>query len=569
MNIISINDGHNASVALLVDGKIVSAIQEERLTRIKNKFGFPYKSVEWILDSNNLNVRNVDRWVYVSNYIPMNMVEDREERIRAYKRKLSLFGLAKNVAKKLGAKKYITDILKKRRIDILKSYGVEEDKISFMDHHFAHASAAYFGWGNYDEKILILTNDGAGDDVCATVNIGYKGIIERIAEVHMNYSIGELWALMTAMMGMVPLEHEYKIMGLAPYAPKRGEQIVSKIFGECFIFERDGLKWRLKRGVPIIPESYEYFRDKLEFLRFDWIAAGLQSFTEEFLRSWVINCIKKTGIKKIALSGGTFMNVKANKKIMELDEVEDIFVFPSCGDETLVFGGCFYEYFNTTKRTPDKLNHLYLGRVFSNEEIKTSFDNYRFKQKYKMELLNDIESRVAKLLSMGKVVAWFQGREEFGARALGCRSILADPINRNIIKEINEMIKSRDFWMPFAASILDIDEGRFIINKKKIPAPYMIMTFDTTNNHNEIEAAIHPYDLTCRPQIVYEEWNPKYYSLIKRFKSITGRGAILNTSFNLHGLPIVSAPEDAFLVMDESGLNYLAIGDYLIEKIQQ
>jgi carbamoyltransferase len=568
MYILSINDGHNSSVALLKDGEIISAIQEERITRVKNKFGFPEKSLNWILDENKITPSDIDKISLISNYIPINMVEDREERIKAYK-KGSILSITKEAAKRAGAKKVISLFNKKKRTDRLVQYGFKKERIDFLEHHLAHAASAYFGYGKYDERVLIFTNDGAGDDLSATVSIGFKGNINRISSIHMNYSIGELWGIMTAMMGMVPLEHEYKLMGLAPYAPKSGISKCKKVFSNAYKFINNGLEWRLNSGVPIIPISYNYFREKLEFMRFDWIAGGLQEFTEEFLSEWIKNWIKKTGIRKIVLSGGTFMNVKANKRIMELSEVEDIFVFPSCGDETLVFGGCYYEYYNTAKKFPQKLSYLYLGRKFSSMDVYESFNKYQFKNfKFKIYKVENIENYVANLLIKGNVVAWFMDAEEFGARALGARSILADPTRKGVIKEINEMIKSRDFWMPFAVSILDEDEEKYIKNPKRIPAPYMIMTFDTTDYVSEIEAGVHPYDLTCRPQIVYKDWNPKYYRLIEEFKKICGRGAILNTSFNLHGLPIVSSPEDAFFVLDNSGLKYLAIQDYIVEKIK-
>lgn len=562
--IVSVNDGHSASCAYMVDGDIQFALQEERLSRIKNQDGFPKLSLNYLRDHEGVDFSNIDSFIFASHYVPQTQ-HDRNKRIQAYKRG-GFVTEVKKLAKQLGAKNIRAEYQKKARISEAVALGISPKNIIFLDHHLCHAASAYYGWGKLDEKVLVLTNDGAGDDLCATVSIGYKGQLERIASVHMNHSIGELWALFTAMMGMVPLEHEYKLMGLAPYAPSDGSNRVKRIFDDYFSFTADGLDWKVNSGKPMIPYSYNYFRSAMEFMRFDWIASGLQSFTEEFLCRWVINAIKKTGVRKVALAGGTFMNVKANKHINELEEVEELFIFPSCGDETLPFGAAYWA--NSMHSNPPKpLSHLYLGIRYSADEVKKAFDNYSFKNKYTIKKCENITEIVAELLVQGQVIAWFQGREEFGARALGARSLIADPTKQNVINEINEMIKSRDFWMPFASSMLEEGAKRYLINPKNTPSLYMIITFETTEVAKEIEGGRHPYDHTCRPQIVLEEWNGRYHELLTAFSSKTGRQGILNTSFNLHGLPIASSPEDAFHVLDNSGLRYLAIEDWLIEKM--
>jgi len=565
MRIVAINDGHSASCVYMEDGKIAFALQEERLTRIKNQDGMPDRVLDFLESRVGVKLSEMDKVLLTSHYLPLGP-EDREARIRAYKRE-GIVTMAKQLLKMMGAKRLRTAWLRKKRTTQLIRRGCDPARIEILDHHLCHAASAYYGWGKFDEDVLVFTNDGAGDDLCATVSIGRNGYLKRIACVHMDHSLGELWGLFTAMMGMVPLEHEYKLMGLAPYAPQNGVKRVKQVFEDYFVFAQDGLTWQVKKGCPPVPLAYNYFREKMEFMRFDWIAGGLQAFTEEFLCYWVKSAIAKTGIRKIALAGGTFMNVKANQKISELDEVEEIFIFPSCGDETLPFGAAYYVHKRDTNLFNKPLGHLYLGPEYSNNEIRKAYDNYSFELQYSIKKSDNIAADVADLLTEGHVVAWFQGREEFGARALGARSIVADPTKHNVINEINEMIKSRDFWMPFASSMLEEGAERYLINPKNIDAPYMIITFETTEKGAEIEAGRHPYDHSCRPQIVNREWNPRYYSLLVEFKKRTGRVGVLNTSFNLHGLPIVSSPEDAFLVLDKSGLRYLAIGDWLIEKL--
>lgn len=563
MRIISINDSHGSSAIYYVDGEVISAIQEERFTKIKNQDGFPHMALNYFEEKFNFKFEEIDYFVYTSNYIPYGG-NDREKRIRGYKRQDILSNL-KKIAKLFGLKKLLGILQKRKRVKIAMSYGVPYERIIFLDHHLCHASAAYFGSGFSSEDVLIFTNDGAGDDLCATISIGRFGQISRIASVHMNNSIGELWAILTAMMGMVPLEHEYKLMGLAPYSPTNGSDRVRKILWDLFEFKNNGLEWCVKKGKPAIPYSYKYLRDNLEFMRFDWIAGGLQSFTEDFLCKWIENAVEQTGIKNIVLAGGTFMNVKVNKKINELGIIEKFFVFPSCGDETLPFGGAYYQSAKFNIK-PSQINSLYLGKSFKNDQILEYYKKFKFSSNVKINFYEEIEYVVSKLLSDGNIVAWFQDKEEFGARALGARSILADPTKKNVINEINEMIKSRDFWMPFACSMLKDGANRYLINPKGTPARFMIITFDTTEYGEEIEGGRHPYDHTCRPQIVDAEYNLKYHRLLEEFYKITKRYGILNTSLNLHGLPMASTPEDAFNVLDKSGMKYLAIENWLISK---
>lgn len=301
--------------------------------------------------------------------------------------------------------------------------------------------------------------------------------------------------------------------------------------------------------------------------RFDHIAAGVQLFTERFLVNWVRNCIRETGIHRVALSGGVFMNVKANQRILDMPEVEELFVFPSCGDESNAMGCAWLQYHRASGRLPGALGPLYLGDAITNAEIEEALRTYPFEHPVKVETPADIEKRVAELLGRGAIVARCSGRMEFGARALGNRSILANAAQPDCVRVINEMIKCRDFWMPFAASILAHRSADYLEKRKPMPAPYMIMTFDTRpERRHEIAAGTHPFDHTCRPQEVDEHWNPEYYKLLRYFEEITGIGGILNTSFNLHGEPMVANARDALRVFDVSGLRYLALGGALLSK---
>lgn len=571
MKILGIHDGHNASACLMENGKLKYLVQEERVCAEKNKSGFPHKSIELILKKSGLTIKDIDKIGMNGTYMPPPA--DRKETLEYYQSLLKGNSLVNTsiLKNKLKNISFIAGPFEKknreRRLKTLADIGADASKVEFIDHHTLHAAAAYYANGNYTDDILVLTNDGAGDRLCATVNIFSRGKMQRLASVHENHSIGIMYAVFTFLTGMVPLEHEYKIMGMAPYAHKSGAKKVSDEFWSMFKFSEDGLTWEFTKGYSVFG-SMDYFKDFMFLKRFDYLMAGLQYFTEEFLVHWVKSCIKKTGIKKIAISGGTFMNVKADKLIMELPEVEKIFVFPSCGDESNPVGACYHlEAEKNGTANLQKLEDVYLGISFTNEEVKRSFDNYSFREKYKITYYENIEPEVAKILAANHVVARFKGREEFGARSLGNRAIIANPSTPEIIKEINEMIKNRDFWMPFASSVLDTDFDKYVVSEGKNDPYYMIMTFDTKKAADEIKGGIHPYDRTVRPQLVTQKHNQGYWNLINEFKKLTGIGGILNTSLNLHGLPLVHSPEDAFHVLENSNLKHLAIENYIIEKI--
>ena len=261
------------------------------------------------------------------------------------------------------------------------------------------------------------------------------------------------------------------------------------------------------------------------------------------------------------------MNVKANKRISEIPEVQNLTICPSSGDESAPFGGAYFGLKKLINHKTEDINNLYLGPDFSKQDVEKAIKENLAKN-LKIKKYNDIEKEIATLLAKGKIVGRFKGRMEWGARALGNRSILMDPSRLDLKHELNEQVKSRDFWMPFAATILDEREKEYIINPKNIKAYYMAIGFDTTiKGRRDLAAAIHPYDFTCRPQILKKDDNPDYYKLIKHFESLTGIGAVLNTSFNYHGEPIVCTPEDALHTFKVTGLQYLALGNYLISKI--
>ena len=604
MRVLGIHDGHSAAACIYEDGRLTAGIQEERLTRVKNWSGVPEKSIATVLELAGLAMKDIDYVAVNGHHMPYP--KDRGEILEEYRSTGSVQMSVKKFLRHTYLKTLYNDKRKRERLGALHAAGIPKEKVEFVDHHMAHAAAAYYGLANFDDDILILTNDGAGDGMCATVNIGRRGKIERIAAVPESESIGNIYAMVTFIMGMVPLEHEYKLMGMAPYAnEEHARPIYKKLRGLMEFDKKNPMLWHRVGDCPETYFSYNYLSKLLELKRFDLVCAGLQLFAEDMLATWAKNCVEKTGIRRVALSGGVFMNVKANKVIMELPEVQSLFIYPSCGDETNAMGAAYAVYAShADPATAKPLEGLYLGRSFDDDAVRRALQAlptfpgasgpagpaglsglsgiggsaalaasagahagaHGGENGFRWEYVDDIEAETARLLAEGHVVARCKGRSEFGARALGNRSILADPTKTHVIREINDMIKSRDFWMPFAPSMLPEASKEYLVNKKNIEAPYMIMAFDTTDKRADLLAALHPYDNTARPQVVTKQMNPEYYHLIDEFRKRTGRGVVLNTSFNLHGYPIVDSPEDALDVLARSGLKCLALGNYMVRN---
>jgi len=574
MYILGLNIGHNSTACLLKDGKILSCVSEERFTRIKNQSGVPLKSIEYLFKEEKIEINKINLMVLDDHYpVKLNDTSFAERFLEDYTKK----GFKRKLFSKAGYKwpglfQSFLNLRGKKDSPINKSklakiLGCPKNKIKTIDHHFAHALTPCFNLPK-NKKTLIFTLDGEGSGLCATVSIFDGKQIKRISESKRTASIGYLYAITTIYLGMKPLQHEFKVMGIAPYAKQHSiDQIYGK-FRDLF-WINNSLEFKSKFSIPF---SDIFFQRELPFVRFDTMAGAVQRLTEDLTAEWVRKAIKKTGIKNIALSGGVFMNVKVNQKILEMPEVKSLFVVPSCGDESNAIGACYYGYHlycqtNNKKSNPKPIKDLYLGPGYDDKYIENLISQHNLKNLYKIKKTKDINKEIAKLLSKNEIVARCSGRSEWGARALGNRSILANPNSPETIKILNELIKNRDFWMPFTPSILDKFEKKYIINPKKMPAPYMVTTFKSTElSRKNLPAAMHPYDTTIRPQIVYKSWNPDYYEIISEFSKLTGTGAILNTSFNLHGEPNVLTPEDALHTVENSELKYLALNNYLFEK---
>ena len=553
--VIGVHDGHNASVAVVRDGRVEFALQEERITRVKNQGDVPKNALAAALQEAGAGARVALNGRY------MNYGQWGREAI------LEDYGRSSNVASRLKQplKDTFVDRIYQRRKAASREecLGIGRERLDVVEHHLAHASAAYYTCPWPGERVLVVTCDGSGDRVCATVNIGDRGKLTRLVQVPENDSIGRLYAMVTRYLGMTPLEHEYKVMGLAPYVGSEAKTVAAaEWFTQMFEFTRDPLVWQRRRGVPSMYSAGIFLDGLLHGQRFDLIAAGVQRFIEDWLSTWVRNCIRETGISKVACAGGVFMNVKANLRVLEIAELEDLYVFPSCGDESNSIGAAL----QVAAPAWGVLGPIYYGEAITDGEAKQALDAAA--GKFRATYVNDIERTTAEKLAQGKIVARAKGALEFGARALGNRSILARADSPSAVRVINEMVKNRDFWMPFAPSVLAERADEYYVKPKPVKSPHMMFAFASRPEKREaFRAAQHPYDFTTRPQEVTAADNPDYYRLLKEVEGRTGEGIVLNTSFNLHGEPMVYRARDAVDVFLRSGLEYMALGNWWVEKI--
>lgn len=556
--VLGINESHCATACLMKDGEIIAVASEERFTKIKNQSGYPKNAIEYCLNFAKIKAGDLES-VNISFLHPVKTTNSLASASNLFQDLFSKFTFISLFIFKVREFIYVNFFMKslqeKHKNDLAKKLKVKKELIYFRDHQTCHAYSAYYSAPkNIGEDSLVITCDGAGDFTCSKIFTVKNDIWKEIASSQNENSIGMLYYYITKYLGMKPNEHEYKVMGLAPYSKKEYSTEIYELFKNIYTVK--GLE--IKSKIPHV--SLEKYLDKyLKGYRFDVIANATQLFTEYILVTLIKNSIKKTGIKNIYLAGGVFMNVKANMLIANLPEVEKIFIMPSASDESTAIGAS-YVGFNGLKKA---LNNIYLGPDLNKFEIKKVLN----KKLFKIKKLNSPEKTIAKLLSKGEIIARCVGRMEFGQRALGNRSILARADNRDVIKTINEQIKGRDFWMPFAPVILNERVNDYLINSKNLDSKYMMLAFETTKlAQKELIAGLHSYDLTTRPQIISENENPEYYNIIKEFEKITDIGGILNTSFNLHGFPIVNTPIDAINVFTNSGLKYLLLDNFLISK---
>jgi carbamoyltransferase len=580
MRVLGIVDGHNATLCLLENGRVAFAQSEERLSRLKNSSGFPSLTLGYIHER-IAPPETIDLAVLygTSAYGYRHFVDASEPSSTSgghywsqrsasdWRRRIIETTLGWKLRRaRWDALDRSASLRARIRAKFAELLHMPEERFVAVDHHLSHVYSAI---PNIQEwpRALVFTLDGAGDGLCATVSLCEGGRVTRLDSTDEWHSIGAYYWATTLVLGMKGLEHEGKVMGLAPYGrPSAYAPLLREL--ERRITVTDAGEWKSVHNPDRLPYDLE---ELFRFQRFDNIAGAVQELTERLVLRWIEGWVRRTGCADVAVAGGVFLNVKLSQRILDAPWMGRFFVVPSAGDESCAIGAAVW---GSMTRRPDiaiePLQGLYLGAEFTDEEVAAEIERSGASARYRVHQPAGIADYVGQLLADNHIVARCCGRMEFGARALGNRSILANPRDPRNVARINQAIKSRDFWMPFAPSILEEEMARYVVHSGRYFAPYMSITFDSTPTaRQDLAAAIHPRDFTMRPQAVRREWNPEYHAIISAFAARTGIQGVLNTSFNLHGEPLVCSPRDAIHTLDNSDLDTLVLGSYVLEKIRK
>lgn len=582
MRILTINNGHNSTAGVFEDGECLNIFHEEKFNNVKNSSGMPVEVLDYLDKLHNLKTMDLCVFSYTEQVAWSDDGVGIEKAYTgfikdAYQYVEYITGW-KNIFWNLRMLIFNKFLLPKGRESVKnylhKKYEISKEKIIFTDHHLNHClSPLYFyDLPSKNKDYLLISLDGVGDSYCAKV-YKYNHKKEELnlyQDIRYEDSPGILYREVTAAMGFKRLEHEHKIMGLAAYvSEEKYFQDIYKEFKKLICFNSEVGKFEAKFNL----NSSIFHLDKLfKRKRFDNIGAALQKITEELVLEWVRYLIKETNIKRLAFSGGVFMNVKLNQKILELDEVEEAYFQPSCGDDSLIVGAAANE-FRKEKVELKPIKTMFLGHSYSNKEVEKYLKEKGAFEKYEIEYYDDIEKKSAELLANFEIVPRFKGQGEWGARSLCNRAILGNASNLETFYEVNDQVKMRDFWMPFAPTMLAEWGPKYIENwemyKKKAydSSKYMILTYNTTElARKHLRAAIHQKDFTMRPQLVDQDDSGDMYKLLKYYEELTGMGGLLNTSLNIHGYPLVGTLDQALFTLDGSGLKYMTLENFLLKK---
>ena len=586
---------HDSAATLIYEGKIIAAAQEERFTRIKHDSNYPYNAIKFVLNFANLKLSDVDSIVFYEK--PFLKFERLLETYVAFAPK-GFIQFVKAVPlwlrEKLFQKKMLMNLLKQNQ----KSFNNEE-KILFSEHHLSHAASAFFP--SPFKEAIVLTADGVGEWATTTVAIGKGKDLEIKKEIHFPHSLGLLYSAFTYFTGFKVNSGEYKLMGLAPYGePKYYDKILNNLIDvkEDGSFRLDQSYFNYATGLTMTNQKFHGLfganprdpnNEKITEFHMD-IAASIQKVTEEIMLKLSKSLKEEYKINNLCLAGGVALNCVANGKIIKEKIFENIWIQPAAGDAGGSLGAALAFWHLELKKDRDNnpkdaMQGSYLGPEYSQENIEKELKNLGAK----FDVLNDkdVIEKTSESLTKGHAVGWFQGRMEFGPRALGGRSILGDARSESMQKNLNLKVKYRESFRPFAPSVLREDlQDWFELN---CDSPYMSLVAnidskiknDMSNDEkklfgieklnikrSEIPAVTH-VDYSARIQTVHKETNHRYYELIKNFKEKTNCPVIVNTSFNVRGEPIVNTPKDAFNCFMGTELDILVIGNCYLEKKKQ
>ena len=585
---------HDSAAALITSGEIVAAAQEERFTRKKHDARFPQNAINYVLKEANSSLDQVDYVVFYEKpflkfeRLLETYVANAPQGFQSFRTAMPIW-----LREKLFQKSLLVKDLKQF------SNNFTADKLLFAEHHESHAASAFYP--SPFQEAVILTLDGVGEWATTTVSIGKDNNLELVKEILFPHSLGLLYSAFTYYLGFKVNSGEYKVMGLAPY----GEPKYKKIILENLIDVKEGGSFHLNQsffnyatGLTMINQRFSNLfgkpvrkseSDLLTQFHMD-IAASIQAVIEEVILMMTKKLSEEYGLPNLCMAGGVALNCVANAKILKAGHFKNLWVQPAAGDAGGALGAALLAWYKELDkpRTISKIDSMrgaFLGPEYYHEEIENSL----LKCGAKFEILDDdsIIKTTVKALVEGKAVGWFQGRMEFGPRALGARSIIADPRSEKMQKTLNLKVKYRESFRPFAPSILREDLNEWF--DFDYDSPYMLLVSDVKKNiryelneaekklfgidklnikRSKIPAVTH-VDYSARIQTVHRDTNPKYHSLISRFKEITGCPILVNPSFNVRGEPIVCTPADAFKCFMGTQLDALVIGNYFLIKEEQ
>ena len=551
---------HDSAACLIKNGKILSALEEERFSRKKHDNAFPFEAIKKCLEINNLNIGDID---YIAYYEKPLLKFERilETFIETWPYSLKPF--LKSIPEWLGGKIRIESLIKKK----LGFVG----KIFFIPHHLSHASAAFLT--SPFKQSAVLTIDGVGDVPTTGMWSGKQNIIKCLGEINFPHSLGLFYSTWTAFLGFKVNSDEYKVMGLSAYGKPIYKNQILKLIHQFpdGSFELDLSYFDFRNSFRMWGNKFEKTfgkpRQPMDSLttRHKNLASSLQAVTEEIYLKILNKLHEKTGSRNLCLSGGVALNSLANGKIYNNTKFKKIYILGPAGDSGASLGAALYLYTNILgKKRPAQLKNLYLGTSYSDRYIKSVLDSKNIRYKQAPNIRNLIK-KTATLLANGKIVGWFQGKMEFGPRALGSRSILANPKKR-VMKNLVNKIKHREQFRPFAGSVLQEKADRlFEVPEKNHYSPFMNFCFITKRNARTKIASIVHKDKTCRIQTVNRD-NGIYYHLINKFYRLTKIPCVLNTSYNLSFEPIIEKPEHAIDDFLNTNIDALVIGKFVLEK---
>jgi carbamoyltransferase len=547
---------HDSSACLVRDGELLFAVAEERISRLKHDARFPSLAIQACLDFAKLRADQIDE-ICTGWQTPFAM----------YRHDLKLYATGRWPVTYLNVLNSTRHFASMWHQDgganpFMQQFGPTKARYRFVDHHLAHAISAYSYSGFVDAAIVVM--DGRGAWEATSIWHGNNGRLEHVLTINWPDSLGLFYAVFTGFLGFVPNSDEWKVMGLAPYGkPGVDLRMFLDLDVDPYKVHTDRLVgngigpysgWPAALGSPREPEG------EIEELHKD-IAYAVQEMCEAAMINVVRLALEKTRSKNICLAGGVALNSKANGKIAVCGIVDSLFIQPAASDDGGALGAALAPFLDGGQRLPLKpMRHAYLGPSFDDAAIETTLKTY----KVPYALLSDPAATAAEFLTQGKILGWYQGRMEFGPRALGSRSIIADPRDPEMTSKVNNAVKFREWWRPFAPSFKKEAAPDYL--ESAYDSPFMILTAQVRQEKRAVIPAVTHVDGSARPQTVEKEINPLYYRLIDEFGKRTGVPVIMNTSFNLRGEAIVHTPTDAIRTFFSSGMDALVLGGFFLEK---